>query len=101
MRDRVKVNLSSVMATLERLARVSEQPGGLESGHVVTVPSNYPGDFVDAARVAIEYLNLLPKSHEVRTQFDAVKVNEGYHLLRSGTVSVEYNGKPESDPSTL
>ena len=98
MRDRVNVNLSSVMATLERLARISEQPGGLEDGHVVSLPSNYPADFVDAARVAIETLNLLPRDHEVRTQFDVGKVNEGYQLLRSGTVSVVYNGDSESTP---
>lgn len=93
---KVLVDLSPVIATLEGLAEDVEkiqESGLIFNEHGLRVPEDFPADFMEAARLAVDYLKGLPEDHPTLKAINVARVNKGYELLRDGKVDIFYAGK--------
>ena len=91
--EKVEVDLTPVLATLEKLAIDSERikkSGVRFNGQFLKIPKDFPVDFMGAAEAAVDYINRLPENDSDRKEFDVDKVNEGYRLLNSGEAQPFY-----------
>ena len=96
-REKVKVDLIPVLLTLEDLAKTEQKMKNgkpLFDGQFLTIPKDFPVDFMDAAEAAVDYVNGLPKEHPASEVLNVDKVNEGYRLLQSGEVNLFYLNQP-------